>query len=66
MVAILKKLLFYRVIIFIVVLFSTPLARLFDFTSLPKVYFYAIGIILSIYILNSEISKRIFYKRVEF
>jgi len=54
------------VIVLVVVLFSTPLARLFDFTSLPTVYFYAIAIILLIYILNSEISKRIFYKRVEF
>lgn len=43
------------VIVLVAVLFSTPLARLFDFTSLPTVY-----------ILNSEISKRIFYKRVAF
>jgi hypothetical protein len=47
-------------------LLSTPLAGLFGFTSLSMLYFYAIGIILLIYVVTAEVVKRIFYKRIEF
>jgi len=50
----------------VAILLSTPLAGLFGFTSLSILYFYAIGIILLIYVVTTEIVKKIFYKRIEF
>jgi len=50
----------------VAILLSTPLAGLFGFTSLSMLYFYAIGIILLIYVVTAEIVKKIFYKRIEF
>jgi P-type Mg2+ transporter len=54
------------IIILVAILFSTPLAGLFGFTSLSMLYLYAIGIILLIYLVTSEIVKKIFYKRVQY
>jgi len=50
----------------VAILLSTPLAGLFGFTGLSILYFYAIGIILLIYVVTAEIVKKIFYKRIEF
>jgi len=50
----------------VVILLSTPLAGLFGFTGLSILYFYAIGIIILIYVVTAEIVKKIFYKRIEF
>jgi P-type Mg2+ transporter len=63
-----KQLLLATILIngLIVILPSTPLAGLFGLTSLSMLYFYAIGIIVLIYVVTAEIVKKIFYKRIEF
>ncbi|MEM4722086.1 MAG: hypothetical protein QXT73_08520, partial [Candidatus Methanomethylicaceae archaeon] len=44
----------------------SPLQGLFEFCSLPIPFFIALGVIIGLYILVAELSKRIFYSRVNF
>jgi Mg2+-importing ATPase len=44
----------------------TPLAELLGFQPLPMTTLLVIGIIVVLYILAAEITKRSFYKRVNF
>lgn len=44
----------------------SPLRALFEFRSLPIPFFIALGVIIGLYILVAELSKRIFYSRVNF
>ncbi|MEW5706770.1 MAG: magnesium-translocating P-type ATPase [Actinomycetota bacterium] len=44
----------------------TPLAVLFSFEPLPSLFLVVLGVVLLLYILGAEITKKIFYKRVRF
>ncbi|MER3447357.1 MAG: hypothetical protein C4291_11180 [Candidatus Dadabacteria bacterium] len=44
----------------------TPLAKLFGFRPLPSLFLLVLGVIIVIYTITAEITKRVFYKKVRF
>jgi P-type Mg2+ transporter len=63
-----KYLLIATLIIVVVTLIVpfTPFAEIFGFSSLPFPFLLLIGIIVLLYIIAAEITKKIFYKKVRF
>jgi Mg2+-importing ATPase len=57
---------FLNLMIMICYLQNLPLADLLGFQPLPMTILLVIGIIVVLYILAAEITKRSFYKRVNF
>ena len=56
----------FLIIFLTLVLPYTPLARIFNFTSLSLSFLFFIGLIIFVYIFTTEMVKKIFYKRVKF
>jgi Mg2+-importing ATPase len=54
------------VVIATLILPFTPVGKIFDFVSLPMSFIMILGIIMGLYILTAELTKKIFYKKINY
>jgi Mg2+-importing ATPase len=54
------------VVIATLILPFTPVGKIFDFVSLPMSFMMILGIIMALYIFTAELTKKIFYKKINY